>query len=71
MCVCVCVCVCVSLCIVVDLQTSVPPPSLDCTSFTEDMLLSHSQFLVEQVSERRMNLTCKLNTTELKREASF
>jgi DNA (cytosine-5)-methyltransferase 1 len=30
-------------------QTSVPPTSLDCTSFTEDMLLAHAQFVVEQV----------------------
>ncbi|XP_062515126.1 DNA (cytosine-5)-methyltransferase 1-like [Corticium candelabrum] len=32
-----------------EIQTAVPPLGLDCTSFTEDMLLSHAQFLVEQV----------------------
>lgn len=31
------------------IQTSVPPQSIGCTSFTEDSLLRHAQFLVEQV----------------------
>ena len=35
-------------------QTAVPPLGLDCTSFTEDMLLSHAQFLVEQVSDYKL-----------------
>ena len=31
------------------IQTSVPPQSIGCTSFTEDSLLRHAQFIVEQV----------------------
>ncbi len=31
------------------LQTTVPPQSIGCTSFTEDTLLRHAQFIVEQV----------------------
>lgn len=31
------------------LQTTVPPPSIGCISFTEDSLLRHAQFVVEQV----------------------
>ena len=30
-------------------QTTVPPQSIGCTSFTEDLLLRHAQFIVEQV----------------------
>ena len=32
------------------IQTSVPPESIGCTSFTEDALLRHAQFVVEQVN---------------------
>ena len=35
------VCVCV--------QTTVPPHSIGCVGFTEDNLLRHAQFIVEQV----------------------
>eukprot|EP00731_Ephydatia_muelleri_P024749 Em0016g1020a len=31
------------------IQTTVPPQSIGCTSFTEDALLRHAQFVVEQV----------------------
>ena len=31
------------------IQTAVPPESIGCTSFTEDTLLRHAQFVVEQV----------------------
>lgn len=31
------------------LQTTVPPPSIGVVSFTEDSLLRHAQFVVEQV----------------------
>lgn len=31
------------------IQTTVPPQSIGCTSFTEDALLRHAQFIVEQV----------------------
>lgn len=30
-------------------QTTVPPPSIGCISFTEDALLRHAQFVVEQI----------------------
>ena len=30
-------------------QTAVPPPSIGCVGFTEDNLLRHAQFIVEQV----------------------
>ena len=30
-------------------QTTVPPQSIGCTKFTEDALLRHAQFIVEQV----------------------
>ena len=31
------------------IQTTVPPDSIGCSSFTEDTLLRHAQFVVEQV----------------------
>ena len=31
------------------LQTTVPPHSIGCVGFTEDNLLRHAQFIVEQV----------------------
>ena len=31
------------------IETTVPPQSIGCTSFTEDALLRHAQFVVEQV----------------------
>lgn len=31
------------------MQTTVPPPSIGCAGFTEDSLLRHAQFIVEQV----------------------
>ncbi len=31
------------------LQTTVPPHSIGCVGFTEDTLLHHAQFVVEQV----------------------
>jgi len=31
------------------IETTVPPQSIGCTSFTEDSLLRHAQFIVEQV----------------------